>query len=340
MAKIAPLMLDLDGVTLSLKEKEMLRHPFVGGVILFTRNYKSPAQITALTASIREVKPDILIAVDQEGGRVQRLKNGFTALPPIRLLGRLYDQDPQKACECARQCGLLMATEVVACGIDFSFAPVLDLDKGLSAVIGDRSFHGNSEVVAKLAAAYIKGMDEAGMVAIGKHYPGHGSVIADSHLALPVDERGLEEIEKDDLIPFRLLINQKIPALMTAHILYPNINNQLVTFSKYWLQDLLREKYQFSGVIFSDVLTMQGAHIINDIKDRVKLALGAGCDMILVCNDQRAVEEVLVEFSDYEASAAIADRLLPMRKREVQLPGETERESIKVLIKELENEFS
>lgn len=290
---IGPIMLDLQGLELTPEEHEMLLHPYVGGVILFSRNYQSPEQVSALSASIRKVKSNILIAVDQEGGRVQRFQDGFATIPSMCHVGQQYDRDVQKACKYAQVCGWMMATEIIAVGVDFSFAPVLDLDKHLSAVIENRSFHRDPAAVIMLAHYFIRGMNRAGMAAVGKHFPGHGSVSSDSHVELPVDERALELIERQDLIPF-VHLKDELAGIMPAHILFPKIDvKMLVGFSPQWLKEILRQKIGFSGAILSDDLSMEGAKYLGAISRRAQFALTAGCDMILICNDRQAVENIL-----------------------------------------------
>ncbi len=291
---LGPLMIDVAGTALSDTERERLRHPLVGGVILFSRNYESPEQVAALVADIHRLRePQLLVAVDHEGGRVQRFHDGFTRLPPVRRLGELYDNNAKRARRLAEEAGWLMAIELRAVGIDMSFAPVLDIDLGVSQVIGDRAFHSDPEAVADLAHAYVIGMRRAGMAATGKHFPGHGSVAPDSHKDLPVDGRGYEDVHMLDMVPFERLVHYDIPALMTAHIVYPHIDPQPVSFSSFWLREVLRGRLGFQGAIFSDDLSMAGARIMGTMPERVRAALGAGCDMVLVCNDPESAEEVL-----------------------------------------------
>lgn len=285
-------MLDLSGTELTPAEADLLASPYVGGVILFSRNFVSVEQLQALVAAIRAVRADIILAVDQEGGRVQRFKAGFTRLPPIRLLGRFYDDDPAFAVQQAHEWGWLMAAEMRAVDIDLSFAPVLDLDFGRSQVIGNRAFHADPAVVSALAGAYIDGMAEAGMAATGKHFPGHGWVVADSHVDIPVDDRVETEILNNDMMPFKVLAKQ-LKGIMPAHVIYPHFDENPAGFSHFWLQQMLREKLGFEGVIFSDDLAMEGASVVGGYTQRAAAALKAGCDMVLVCNHRPGALEVL-----------------------------------------------
>ena len=280
-------MLDIQGTWLTAGDRCILRQPEVGGLILFARNIEDPRQVRELCASIRAVRPDLLLAVDQEGGRVQRLRNGFVRLPAMRALA-----DNDNAEQLAEHCGWLMATEVLAVGLDLSFAPVLDLDHQRSAVVGSRSFEGDAELATRLAGAFIRGMDAAGMAATGKHFPGHGWAEADSHVAIPVDERSLDEIRARDLVPFQRL-SQQLAAVMPAHVIYPQVDAGPAGFSRRWLQDILRGELGFDGVIFSDDLSMAGAHVVGDAASRIEAALNAGCDMGLVCNDRASAELAL-----------------------------------------------
>ncbi len=281
------LMLDIHGTWLTAEDRRILRQPEVGGLILFARNIEDPRQVRELCASIRAVRPDLLLAVDQEGGRVQRLRNGFVRLPAMRALA-----DNDNAEQLAEHCGWLMATEVLAVGLDLSFAPVLDLDHQRSAVVGSRSFEGDAELATRLAGAFIRGMDAAGMAATGKHFPGHGWAEADSHVAIPVDERSLDEIRARDLVPFQRL-SQQLAAVMPAHVIYPQVDAGPAGFSRRWLQDILRGELGFDCVIFSDDLSMAGAHVVGDAASRIEAALNAGCDMGLVCNDRASAELAL-----------------------------------------------
>ncbi|MBM7060967.1 beta-N-acetylhexosaminidase [Pseudomonas sp. UL073] len=281
------LMLDIGGTWLSAEDRQILRQPQVGGLIIFARNIEHPRQVRELAASIRALRPDLLLAVDQEGGRVQRLRQGFLRLPAMRAIA-----DNDNAEWLAEQCGWLMATEVLAVGLDLSFAPVLDLDYQRSAVVGSRAFEGDAQRAAQLAGAFIRGMSAAGMAATGKHFPGHGWAEADSHVAIPTDERSLEQIRAADLQPFARL-SQQLAAVMPAHVIYPQVDPQPAGFSRRWLQDILRGELGFDGVIFSDDLSMAGAHVVGDAANRIEAALGAGCDMGLVCNDRAAAELAL-----------------------------------------------
>ncbi|MCO8089874.1 beta-N-acetylhexosaminidase [Acinetobacter pseudolwoffii] len=283
---IGALMLDIAGTTLTQEDIELFGAPQVGGVILFGRNIESPAQVRALTDHMRQVRPDILIAVDQEGGRVQRLRQGFTLLPAMGKFGELYTSDPQRALELAEKCGWLMATEVLAVGIDFSFAPVLDLND-ISDVIGDRGFAKNIADIIPLASAFLKGMKRAGMASTGKHFPGHGSVKADSHVAAAIDMRSYAEIQQKDMQTF-IQLQPQLDALMPAHVIYSQVDPNPAGFSEFWIQKVLRQELGFDGVLFSDDLSMQAACVAGDADARIQAALKAGCDMGLVCNDRAA----------------------------------------------------
>lgn len=283
---IGPVMIDIEGLTLTPSEQEKINHPNTGAVILFSRNYHAPEQVSKLIKSIRDARNGyILIAVDQEGGRVQRFQNGFTRLPPAST----FVQHP----ELAEVAGWLMAAELLAVGVDFSFAPVLDIDCGVSDIIGNRSFSQNQLLATQLASNFRKGMNSAGMAATGKHFPGHGAVALDSHLTLPTDERDLQTIREKDLLPFKQLIAEGLEAIMPAHVLYPKVDSLPAGFSSLWIQQILRTELNFNGTVFSDDLSMEGASSMGDYPQRAKLALQAGCDMVLVCNNPTAAEEVL-----------------------------------------------
>lgn len=292
--KIGALVIDLQGFQLSPEERELLNHPLVGGVILFSRNYENLSQLQELCRSVRAARQlPLLIMADQEGGRVQRFRSQFFALPSLSFLGEWHDKNPTVALELARTSGWLMAHEVLNAGLDFSLAPVIDLNKGISSVIGNRAFHSDAEVVYRLAHFYIQGMLEAGMTATIKHFPGHGSVQTDSHLDITIDERELQVILEDDIQPFAQLVREGARAVMAAHIKFPNVDPAQVSFSRVWLQDILRERLGFKGVVLSDDLNMQGANISADYADRVLAAREAGCDYALVCNNRAGVIQVL-----------------------------------------------
>jgi beta-N-acetylhexosaminidase len=283
------ILIGIPGLGLDAAAREQLLHPAVGGVVLFSRNYDSPGQLLELVNAIRELRdPRLLVCIDQEGGRVQRLRTGFTRLPPLRALGRLHREDSQKALDLAYRHGRVMATEMLAWGIDLSFAPVLDLDRG-SEVIGDRAFSDAPDVVEHLGRSYLGGMHDAGMKTTGKHFPGHGSVVADSHVADVLDPRPLAEIEASDLRPFRRLA-PLLDALMIAHVVYPSVDPLPAGYSTAWLQDILRGRLGYRGVILSDDLGMHAARAVGDLRQRVHACLEAGCDLVLVCHPQEVAE--------------------------------------------------
>ena len=289
-----PVMLDVEGLALTADDRERLAHPLVGGVILFTRNYADRGQLAALTASIRALRdPALVIGVDHEGGRVQRFRAGFTAIPPMRLLGETWDRDVAQAARDAEALGRTIAGELRPLAIDFSFTPVLDLAYGSSAVIGDRAFHRNPNAVAHLATALRRGLNAGGMAAVGKHFPGHGFVAADSHTDVPVDGRPMAAIAADDLVPFGALVRGGLEAVMPAHVIYPDVDAKPAGYSRVWLQEVLRGRLGFDGMIFSDDLGMAGAHTACDIVARAEAAVEAGCDVVLVCNDAAASDDLL-----------------------------------------------
>ena len=301
------LMLDLKGVSLDRDERLQLQNPQVGGVILFSRNIQSRDQICDLVAEIRACSKSLLVAVDQEGGRVQRLREGFTAIPSMQAIGNLIAGSPEEGLGLSKDLGWLMASEVIACGLDLSFAPVLDVDRDTSSIIGDRSFSDQPEIVISAAEAFIKGMHDAGMAATGKHFPGHGGIVADSHLEAPVDDRSWNTLYARDIQPFAKL-SKMLDAVMPAHITFPSVDPDSVGFSSFWLNDVLRGKLGFEGIIFSDDLTMKGADIAGGYVDKAKLALKAGCDMILVCNCPQGAVEVLsyMESANISQSSKLA----------------------------------
>ena len=314
MTHHAPLILDIAGIQLSAVDKQRLRHPLTGGVILFGRNWQSRAQLTQLCADIKAVRSDMLICVDHEGGRVQRFRtDGFTHLPPMRAFGELWMQDSKAvrgafhagsgalaAMNAATACGFVLASELRACGVDFSFAPVLDLDHGKSGVIGDRAFHRDPRVVASLAKSLMHGLLQAGMANCGKHFPGHGKVRADSHVDIPVDTRSLSTILNDCALPYQWL-DATLTSVMPAHVIYEKVDALPAGFSPYWLQDILRTRLHFNGAIFSDDLSMAGARKIQgrevSFAQAGMAALNAGCDLVLLCNqsvgDGHAVDAML-----------------------------------------------
>jgi len=316
---LGPVVLDLDATELTAAEVELLQHDAVGGVILFSRNIESYNQLEQLVASIRCVRPELLISVDQEGGRVQRCREGFTRIPPMQVFDGLYLSNADDALALARDCGWLLASEILAIGIDYSYTPVLDVDDEFCSVIGDRAFSADPERVSRLARAFIDGAREAGMAVTGKHFPGHGSVRGDSHLELPVDERSLEEVRAKDLLPFEAL-KTSLDAVMPAHILFPQVDAEAaVGFSKVWLQDILRRQMGYGGVIFSDDLTMEGATQMGSYTERAYAAIEAGCDMVLICNNRQGALSVLNELAqdDYYRNNASRES---MRARETVRP--------------------
>ena len=312
---LGPLMIDLEGGVLSTEERELLVHPLVGGVLLFTRNYLEPAQLSALVAEIHAARtPALIVAVDHEGGRVQRFRSGFSRLPSARRIGHEFDADPRAGLALARQLGWLMAAELRAHGVDISFAPCVDLDHGVSEVIGDRALHAQPEAVAQLAVAYVHGMRDAGMAATAKHFPGHGAVVADSHLTLPVDRRAYPDLTAD-LAPYRRLIANGLPAVMVGHLLFPAVDPAPASLSARWIRDVLRGQLEFQGVVFADDLSMGGAAAAyGDVVTRARQALAAGCDMLPVCNNRASVTELLDRL-DIRVQPASSLRLVRLHGR-------------------------
>jgi beta-N-acetylhexosaminidase len=307
-------VIDVVGTALTDEDRNRLRHPAAGGVILFARNYESPEQLTQLCEEIERLRePALPICVDHEGGRVQRFREGFSAIPPMRELGRLWDRDRSAARDSARAIAYIVGAELAAHGVDFSFAPVLDLDYGGSSVIGDRALHFDPTAVGALGACIVQGFAEAGMGAVGKHFPGHGYAEADSHVAVPRDERKFAEIAKKDLVPFRMCIEAGLAAVMPAHVIYTQVDNEPAGYSRHWLQDVLRGKLGFQGIIFSDDLSMEGASVAGGIAERAGAALAAGCDMVLLCNDPSGQEVLLDSLKD--GALAHPERLERMRKK-------------------------
>ncbi len=310
---LGPLMLDIVGTELTDDDKKRLTHPLTGGVILFSRNFSSRKQLTTLTTEIHELRtPPLLIAVDHEGGRVQRFKEDFTKLPAMRELGRIWDKHKARAHQLSKQVGFVLATELLVSGVDLSFTPVLDIDYGQSHVIGDRAFHRNPQVISDLAHYLMLGLKAGGMQAVGKHFPGHGYIRADSHLEKSIDQRRYVDIEMEDMVPFQRMIHFSLNGIMAAHVIYPEVDRYPAGFSQIWLRDILRKELQFEGCIFSDDLSMQGAAHFKSITERATAALDAGCDMILVCNDTQAVDELLNTLR-WDISAASLARLARMR---------------------------
>jgi beta-N-acetylhexosaminidase len=309
-----PAVIDILGPVMTDEDRERVRHPAAGAVILFSRNYQEPAQLEVLTDEIRRLRePELPICVDHEGGRVQRFREGFTAIPAMRELGRLWDRDREGAKQTARGAAYIAGAELGALGIDFSFAPVLDLDYGTSRAIGDRALHFDPTAVAALASQLILGFHDAGMAAVGKHFPGHGFAEADSHVAAPVDNRSLQEILKKDVAPYRLAIEAGLAAVMPAHVVYPQVDREPAGYSRVWLQEILREKLGFQGLVFSDDLSMEGASAVGGPPERARAALEAGCDMVLLCNDPQGLDKLLDSLKDVPLRNP--ERLDRMRKQ-------------------------
>ncbi len=310
---IGPLMIDLVGKQLLSEERQLLKHPLVGGIIIFTRNFESREQLIQLINEVRaESHPSLLIAADYEGGRVQRFRKDFTVLPAMRLLGQVYDRDQNEGLELAHQLGWLLAAELGAVGIDLNFGPVVDLDYGASSVIGDRAFHRDPNVVAQLAISVMSGMREAGMSAVAKHFPGHGAVVADSHIAMPVDHRPYAALG-EDILPYKRLITEgHLPAVMAAHVVFDQVDNLPASFSQQWLVNELRVHLGFTGAVFSDDLSMEGASVIGAMPARAERALAAGCDMVLICNNRPAVLQTL-EVLNVPHNALRESRLASLR---------------------------
>lgn len=301
---LGPVMGDVAGLTLTPQDEANLMHPLMGGVILFARNFANPEQLKALCASIRQLRtPHLMIVVDHEGGRVQRFHDGFTRVPPMRMLGSLFQKDTAAAKRAARAVGQVIGTELTAHGLDFSFTPVLDLDWGESTVIGERSFGRHPEQVAALAGQVIGGLKDVGVASCAKHFPGHGFVKADSHHEIPRDTRAFEAIASDDMLPFKLLADA-YDSVMPAHIIFEMVDKNPAGFSALWLKETLRSKLSFKGVIFSDDLTMEGASVVGDDTARGLAALRAGCDMALICNDQTRCAALLAGLTEAGITAS------------------------------------
>ena len=313
---LGPVMLDVEGTGLSDQDRRRLLHPLTGGVILFSRNYAGNDPLARLTTEIHALRnPSLIIAVDHEGGRVQRFREGFTVIPAMRELGRIWDDSSPHARQLAQATGFVLAAELRAHGVDLSFAPVLDLDHGTSSVIGDRALHSDAQAVSELARALVQGFKRAGMNGIGKHFPGHGHVRADSHVEVPVDKRAYAEIKANDLEPFRRLIDAGLGGIMPAHVIYPAVDSHPAGFSSIWLKRVLRNELGFDGVVFSDDLSMEGASAAGGVIERAQTALTAGCDMVLVCNDPQAVDELHAGLN-YSMPAVGLARLARMHGRQ------------------------
>jgi beta-N-acetylhexosaminidase len=307
MSKLGPVVADLKGLKVSSLEHDLLKHPQLGGIILFSRNFANRQQLHSLCKEIRDVSGrNLLIAVDQEGGRVQRFKDEFTTIPPAASYADNYLTQPEQCLALAYDFGKTMAEELRAEGVDLSFAPVLDINSGVSDVIGDRAFHGDSELLKAFAKSWINGMHSAGMAAVGKHFPGHGHVSADSHIEVPVDQRSFDELLTSDLDPFVNLLPEFCEGVMTAHVAFPEIDNELPTYSEFWLKEILRDRIGFSGVVFSDDLSMGGALGAGRPSVRANMAFKAGCDAVLICNDSKAAWQVL---NEADCSIGLASRV-------------------------------
>ena len=311
---LGPVVLDPVGLALTDDDRKRLTHPAVGGVILFSRNYENPEQLALLTEEIkRQREPELPICVDHEGGRVQRFKEGFTLIPPMRHLGKMWDRDREKGKALATSIGYIIASELGAHGVDFSFTPVLDLDYGGSSVIGDRALHFDPTAVGALGACLVRGLSQGGVAAVAKHFPGHGYAIADSHVAAPSDDRPFKEILKKDVLPYRAVIEAGLAAVMPAHVVYPQVDAEPAGYSKRWLQEVLRGMLKFDGMVFSDDLSMEGAAVAGGPPERARAAIAAGCDMVLLCNNPKGLDELLNSLTDL--SLQKPERLERMRKQ-------------------------
>ncbi|TNG02126.1 MAG: beta-N-acetylhexosaminidase [Gammaproteobacteria bacterium] len=309
---LGPLMVDVDGKSLTDEDREILRHPLIGGLILFSRNYESREQLKSLVQEIHALRdPPLIVAVDHEGGSVQRFREEFTHLPAAGQFGQLYQDNPEKALFLTRETGWVLAVELREVDIDISFAPVLDIEQKESRVLRDRTFHSDPQVVSDLAHQIMLGMREAGMQATGKHFPGHGGVIGDSHEELPVDNRRYDEIYEHDILPFEQMIHYGLAGIMPAHVVYRQVDSETAGFSKFWIQDVLRKHLQFTGVVFSDDLSMAGAHNAGSYADRAMAAVTAGCDVLLICNNRDGVVQVLDEL-EYKPNPVMQTRIARM----------------------------
>ena len=300
---LGPIIVSIEGKKLSEDDRHTLQHDLIGGVILFSENYEDREQLMELVRSIKKVKsPELIVCVDQEGGRVQRFRQGFYKLPSFNELGKIYDRTKEEGLRASFLAAQVNALELMDVGIDFSFSPVIDIDHGLSDIIGDRSFHSIPEIVTELSDSYINGLKSIGMKAVVKHFPGHGGVILDSHIDKPIDERFLDDLD-NDLMPFQSLFKKDVSAIMTAHICFPNIDSSMVTFSEYWLSDLLRQKFQFQGLVFSDDLSMGATEEIGLMEERINLALSSGCDVVICCHMKEQMNLIIESVqSNYKKS--------------------------------------
>ena len=328
------LMIDIEGAALSSNDIKLIENPHVGGLILFERNFVSKNQLIDLCAQIKSVKKNILISIDQEGGRVQRLRQEFTNLPSMQTLGDIADKTKNRSL--LNDVGWLMASELIATGIDISFAPVIDADRQTSSIIGCRSFSETPEKVSQFAHEFINGMNKAGMQATGKHFPGHGSIEEDSHLTLPIDNRSLAQLMDHDLIPY-FDLKDALGAIMCAHILFPKIDKTSAGFSPYWIQEILKKKIGFKGVIFSDDLSMKGASGFS-YADRVRISLDAGCDMVLICNNRKGAIEAIkyMENNNITTSGSIASMMPKKKLSWKELEASNERNRIIKILQNLE----
>jgi len=318
---LGPVMLDIEGCDLTDEDRRRLRHPQTGGVILFSRNYRDPEQLAGLCREIHQLRdPRLLIAVDHEGGRVQRFRDGFQAIPAMGHLGDLYDDEPQQALQLAETFAWMMSAELLHYGVDLSFAPVLDVADPVSSVIGDRAFHRDPEAIAHLANAWVRGMRRAGMEAVGKHFPGHGSVEGDSHHVMPFDRRSFDRIDALDLVPFRRVIRTHLAGIMMAHVIYERVDALAAGYSSYWIETVLRGRLHFDGVVFSDDLSMAGAESVGGYAERARRALDAGCDILLVCNNPEGADEVLQSLQGYSNPVT--------QMRMIRLHGQAENEEL------------
>ena len=329
-AALGPVIVDVAGLRLEADDRRRLSHPLVGGIILFARNFESPQQVRELTAEIRALRePQLVICVDHEGGRVQRFRDGFTAIPPMRKLGELWDRDHAAAVRAAESVGLTIGAELGAHGVDLSFTPVLDLDYGASSVIGDRAFHASPAVVGSLGAALVRGLYATGMGAVGKHFPGHGYATADSHVVIPTDDRGLEEIMATDVAPYRPAIAAGLAGIMPAHVIYTAVAPDPAGFSRFWLKDVLRSQLGFDGVIFSDDLSMEGASTAGGMRDRALAAIEAGCDAVLLCNAPEAADALLASLPGQSLSGESLGKIRRDAKRAIELGSDSYRAAVK-----------